>query len=360
MSTHGTPGLPGGAPGNQGRRGGAPWRWLLRAAVVPAVLLLGGAALITRGMLGSGGGPHPQPLPARKFAIPPAAARVMPAPPRLARPQHGSIQAFCSRLPAGQPQVTIPSECVYAPLVPARVADGTLLIPPDVRQAGLDTSSAALTAARGTTIIAGHVDNYSQGDGVFYFLYQVQPGALITVTGPRHATTTWRAYKITVADKTTLPADIWSLTGPRRLVLVTCGGPIEHTPAGNTYADNVLIYATPATTTRRAKSSSTPPRPQQLPRHRGCPTGAAAAGALTTNGAHWAWRSCLGDRHRTRDERGNVHDHRVLHDPAGHRHRVRHGKGARPAGQDDPWAVASHFKAPPRMRCVLRGASSAS
>jgi len=247
MSIHDTPGTP-------GRRGRVPWRWLLRAAVVPAVLLLGGAALITRGLFGPGSGPHPQPLPTHEFAIAPAAARALPAPPRLARPQHGSIQAACTRLPTGQPQVTIPSLCIYAPLVPARVAGGALLIPPDVHLAGLDTGSAALTARYGTTIIAGHVDNFSQGDGVFYFLYQVQPGALITVTGPGQAPTTWRAYQVTVADKTTLPPGIWSLTGPRRLVLVTCGGPIEHTPAGSTYADNVLIYATPAATTATASS----------------------------------------------------------------------------------------------------------
>ncbi len=246
MSTDGKPGTP-------GRAGGAHWRWLLRAAVIPAVLLLGGAALITKGLLGPGGGPHPQPLPTHRFAIAPAAARTLPAPPRLARPQPGSIQAACTPLPAGRPQVAVASLCIYAPLVPARIAGGALLIPPDVHLAGLDTSSAALTARSGTTIIAGHVDNYSQGDGVFYFLSQVQPGALITVTGPDRTLTSWRVYQVTVADKAALPSGIWSLSGPRRLVLVTCGGPIEHTPAGNTYQDNVLIYATPAAPVHRGR-----------------------------------------------------------------------------------------------------------
>ena len=239
MSGHDTPGTP-------GRPGGTQRRWLLRAAIVPVVLLAGGAALIAWGLSGTGRGPHPQPLPSDRFAIAPAAARKLPAPLRLTRPQPGSIQAVCTPLPASQPQVTIPSECIYAPLVAARIAGGALLIPPDVHQAGLDTASAALDARSGTTIIAGHVDNFSQGDGVFYFLSQVQPGALITVTGLNHASTTWRVYQTAVADKTALPAGLWSLTGPRRLVLVTCGGPIEPTPAGNAYADNILVYATPA------------------------------------------------------------------------------------------------------------------
>lgn len=248
MSGHDTPGTPGSprTPGPPGRPGGTQRRWLLRAAVVPAVLLAGGAALIAWGLSGPAGGPHSQPLPSNRFAIAPAAARKLPAPPRLVRPQPGSIQAACTPLPGRRPQVTIPSECIYAPLVAARIVGGALLIPPDVHQVGLDITSAALDARQGTTIIAGHVDNFSQGDGVFYFLSQVQPGALITVTGLNHASTTWRVYQTAVADKTALPARLWSLTGPRRLVLVTCGGPIEHTPAGNAYADNVLVYATPA------------------------------------------------------------------------------------------------------------------
>jgi hypothetical protein len=229
-------------------RDGVPRRWRPLAAALSTVLLLAGGALIARGLLGPGGGPHAQPLPARVFSIAPAAARTLPGPPPLARPQPGSIQAACTRLPASRPQITIPSLCIYAPLVPVRVAGGALVIPADVHLAGLDTQSAAPGARHGTTIIAGHVDNASQGDGAFYFLYQIKPGALITITGPRHDSTTWRVYKTAVAEKTALPPGIWSLAGPRRLVLVTCGGPLEHTQASNSYLDNILIYATPATT----------------------------------------------------------------------------------------------------------------
>jgi hypothetical protein len=140
---------------------------LLLAGAVPAVLLTGGAALVAAGLSGPGGGPHPRPLPARTFNLAPAVARSLPGPARLARPQPGSIQADCTPLPAGQPQVTIPSLCVYAPLVPTRVAGGVLLIPADVHQAALDAGSAALGARHGTTIIAAHVDSFSQGDGAF-------------------------------------------------------------------------------------------------------------------------------------------------------------------------------------------------
>jgi hypothetical protein len=219
-----------------------PWRWGLPAA---AMLLLAGGALLAWGLLRPGGGPHAQPLPARPFAIDPAAARLLPAPPPLASPQPGSIQAACTQLPAGQPQVTIRSLCIDAPLVATHVAGGALLIPADVHLAALDTGGAALNARQGTTIIAGHVDNVNQGYGSFYFLYQVEPGAVLTVTGLDHTVTTWRVYQTAVAAKTALPLGIWSRTGSRQLVLVTCGGPIEHTQSGNTYQDNILIYATP-------------------------------------------------------------------------------------------------------------------
>lgn len=232
-------------PGFRGARGNDP-PWLLPARAVLVLLLFGGGGLAVWGLSGPGGGPHAQPLPKKLFSVAPAAARLLPRPPALASPQPGSIQAACTPLPGGQPQVAIRSLCIYAPLVPATVTGGALQIPADVHLAALDTGSAALTARRGTTIIAGHVDNMSQGDGAFYFLYQVKPGAVITVTSPGRDVTTWRVYETAIALKTALPPAIWSRTGPRRLVLVTCGGPVLHTPAGNTYQDNILLYATPA------------------------------------------------------------------------------------------------------------------
>lgn len=135
------------------------------------------------------------------------------------------VQAACTRLPARRPQIAIPSLCIYATLVPARITGNVLDIPADVHLAALDTQSAALAARAGTTIIAGHVDNTDQGDGAFYFLYQIRPGALITITGPGHAATRWRAYKTAVTAKTRLPPGIWSLAGPRRLVPLPAGAP---------------------------------------------------------------------------------------------------------------------------------------
>jgi hypothetical protein len=214
---------------------------------IPVAALAAGSLLVYRGVDASGREPHAQPLPSHVFAIQPAAARALPQPRALAKPQHGSVQTSCRPVTDGEPQVAIPSLCLFAPLVATRVVNDSLLIPQDVRLVGLDTDSAALTAPAGTTIVAGHVDAYDQGAGVFYFLHRVRPGARIAVTGVDGSRTSWRVYRVAVARKSALPGDIWTRSGPRRLVLVTCGGPILHLASGNTYEDNVLVYATPAT-----------------------------------------------------------------------------------------------------------------
>jgi hypothetical protein len=56
------------------------------------------------------------------FSIGPAAAPGTPGPPPLPSPQPGSIQAACTRPPARQPQIAIPSLYIYAPRLPARAA----------------------------------------------------------------------------------------------------------------------------------------------------------------------------------------------------------------------------------------------
>jgi hypothetical protein len=211
------------------------------------LLLTGGGWLAIRGLWEADSSPQDQPLPAQLFALDPGAARHLPTQPALTSPQPGSLQRSCSPLPQAQAQVSIASLCIYASMVATTVEDNALIIPSDVHQVGLDTTSAPLDARRGTSIVAGHVDNISQGAGVFHFLHLVRPGAEIAVTDLSGVTTKWVAYKTDILQKADLPADIWSTTGPRRLVLVTCGGPLVHArDGGNTYKDNVLVYATPA------------------------------------------------------------------------------------------------------------------
>lgn len=241
-------------------------------AGLAAVAVAGGTVLAVShpsgGDTAAAGVPHPQPLPKKTFNLDPANAVALADSKPLSTPQPGSVQHECkpSKSPltgAARPEVDIPSLCIYAQMVPTTVASEGLLIPTDVTQVGLNTSGTPLTrkgepVTDGTTIIAGHVDDLDQGPGAFYWLYEVKPGADITVTDfgrtangkldITHAGTVthWKVYKTAVVEKDKLPSDLYAKDGQRRLVLITCGGPLLHYSWGNTYADNVLVYATPA------------------------------------------------------------------------------------------------------------------
>lgn len=219
---------------------------IVLALLVVATAIVG-VVLITAGAKQARPGAHPQPLPKKTFSVAPAAAVRLPHPKKLLKPQKGSIQKSCSDVSGGRPEVAIPSLCVYAPLVPTHFSDGSLIIPDDVHLVGIDTGSAATTAKVGTTVIAGHVDNLDQGDGNFFFLHNVKPGADVTVIDTSGHLTRWRVYAVKVVLKSKLPTDIFHTTGQRRLVLITCGGALLHYSGGNTYADNVLVYAAPTT-----------------------------------------------------------------------------------------------------------------
>ncbi len=74
-----------------------------------------------------------------------------------------------------------------------------------------------------------------------------QPGAVVYVADPAGSVTRWRVVGLDVVIKAALPKSVFAgPTGPRQLVLVTCGGPIRNIPGvGNTYRDNVIVTAVP-------------------------------------------------------------------------------------------------------------------
>ncbi|WP_051450157.1 class F sortase [Actinospica robiniae] len=100
---------------------------------------------------------------------------------------------------------------------------------------------------QGTTLLAGHVDYTGQGTGTLYDLYRVQPGTLVYASDASGHVPRWRVTGLTVVSKTELPSWVFAGTaGPRKLVIVTCGGPVDYVPGyGNTYRDNVIATAVP-------------------------------------------------------------------------------------------------------------------
>lgn len=150
-------------------------------------------------------------------------------------------------------RVVIGSLCINAPVVPTVVAgDGSLIIPVDVHKVGLWTGGAAIVAPAGTTVIAGHVDDVNQGPGAMNQLHNVAPGAVVSVTETSGQVTRWQVTDVAVVGKDSLPPVVFAgKNGPRRLALVTCGGPLLHLPNGHggtygTYRDNIVVTAVPA------------------------------------------------------------------------------------------------------------------
>lgn len=151
-------------------------------------------------------------------------------------------------------RLVIPALCVDAPVVSTtRTADGALTIPHDVRTIGRWDDSARLAdpprvARVGTTLLAGHVNMPGQGSGALYRLGSLRPHDLVYTTDANGVVSRWRVVSLTEVHKDQLPGDVFAgRTGPRRLVLVTCGGPVIHLPGhGASYRDNVIATAVPA------------------------------------------------------------------------------------------------------------------
>lgn len=254
------------------RRGRNKGLFALTLGIVVA-LLAGGVLLIVKGSRSTP--PEAAPLPPAEFTVEASAVPTSPFPPVITVGAGAAVSGTTGTGQGGQgsgdanpvspgagcearvaaSRVVIPDLCVDGPVVPTFQKDnGALVIPTDVSQVGVWDRGAPLLAddgdapKTGTTLLAGHVNDASQGQGTLYNLTQVKPGMPILVSTADGTVTRWRVTALTSVVKAKLPDWVFSgPTGPRQLVLVTCGGPIEFIPGyGNTYRDNVIVTAVPA------------------------------------------------------------------------------------------------------------------
>lgn len=110
-------------------------------------------------------------------------------------------------------------------------------------QSGTQTSTETITGGEGTTFIASHVAWTKRHRGALYTMAtDVEQGELIWVKGFDGSLSTWRVNGMWVAEHQAFPEDYFSPTGPRRLVLTTCGGRVN---SYGYYQQNVFLVATP-------------------------------------------------------------------------------------------------------------------
>ncbi|WP_276971844.1 class F sortase [Ferrimicrobium acidiphilum] len=137
----------------------------------------------------------------------------------------------------------IPALCIDGDLVHTDLRQGSLQIPHDVHQIG--EWGASLAASTGTTLLAGHVNYVGQGDGALYQLADVKPGMLVYATRANGQVTVWRIAGLAVTMKPHVPLWVFSGDqGPRRLAIITCGGPLGYVQGwGWNYKDNIIATA---------------------------------------------------------------------------------------------------------------------
>lgn len=223
---------------------------LFTIAVIAAVAV--GSMLIFSGSRSHE--PSAAPLPARQFAIDPGVLGKLPPLKQNGITGTGWSGKPCT-IPVTSAHLVIGSVCVNGPIVPThQQSNGALAIPSDVHAVGMWDGGAQLSDAdgkpvdQGTTLLAGHVDYVGQGAGALYNLYLVKPGAIVYAADAAGRITRWRVASLTVVEKSKLPSWVFAgAIGPRKLVIVTCGGPVEYSAEyGNTYLDNVIATAIPA------------------------------------------------------------------------------------------------------------------
>lgn len=100
-----------------------------------------------------------------------------------------------------------------------------LLPSADDDTANVWAEGATLAAGEGTTLVIGHVQTWTNPKGVFWGLAEVKPGDVVSATDGDGKNTGWVITELYNVNKNELSSDVFSQEGPRRLILVTCGGP---------------------------------------------------------------------------------------------------------------------------------------
>lgn len=142
-------------------------------------------------------------------------------------------------------RVRISTLRIDAPLTPSdvSVSAGVLDVPADIRRPGWWSDGAAPGDQAGAILIGGHVDSARLGPGAFFSLRSARAGTRVELQLRDGRTRSYRVVSVRSMRKEALPADVYSLRGRARLVLVTCGGPFNRTTGH--YRDNVVVTAVP-------------------------------------------------------------------------------------------------------------------
>lgn len=174
----------------------------------------------------------------RTAAPQPAAAEALAAGPG---PRPGTRVAEPLR-PSGPVRIRIPAIGVDAPMTGLGLgADGSLDAPPaGNRNLAGWFEDGTPPGAKGTAIVAGHVDN-AEGPSVFYALGSLKKGATVEIGRRDGRTAVFSVDAVEVYDKDDFPDErVYGATPHASLRLITCGGGFTRETG---YQGNVVAYA---------------------------------------------------------------------------------------------------------------------
>ena len=131
-----------------------------------------------------------------------------------------------------------------AAVVPVATVRRELVVPEDSDRVGWWDGSSYVGDPYGSTVIAGHVDTFDRGIGFFFRLWNIKVGERVVLS----AGDLRQAYKITTLrqmPRTDLvdEDEVFDITGPPRLVLITCAGDFHADRGG--YSRNLIVVAQP-------------------------------------------------------------------------------------------------------------------
>ena len=164
---------------------------------------------------------------------------------RFVGPYHPLVLATAERAPAPV-RLIVGAIGVDAIIVRLGLDQGTgqMEVPEDVREVGWYSHGPG-PGEVGSAVLAGHVDGYGQGLGVFFDLNELEPGDEVRIVDAEGGEQLFVVGARAIYEKHELPLDVlFSRGGSPVLTLITCGGGFNQT--NRSYDSNVVVYAVPA------------------------------------------------------------------------------------------------------------------
>jgi sortase (surface protein transpeptidase) len=137
------------------------------------------------------------------------------------------------------PELGVTSTIVVSPL------EGDRLVIPSSEYVGEYTESTPLIGTEGTTLLVGHVNFADGSPGALAPISSAKEGQLVKASDGTGKVHIYKVVDVSTYVKRALPEEVFATTGPRRLVLVTCGGPLVEVDGALAYSSNVVVTAVP-------------------------------------------------------------------------------------------------------------------